>query len=216
MRVERLDELPRLDLVPIDLAAWPERRFLVLRWRRPGNDAGVPQPVLSIGRYTLHAVAFASEGADMFSTFGGRGRVEATFTATPVVGTAYCTGGVNSSGTAATLRGEGTPLVADMDLRLVAEGVVPSTFGLFFFGPSRTLQPLGAGTLCVGGTLRRLHAPALTDVLGRYDHPVDLSSSSPYSALLAPGSTWNFQFWYRDALVPEGSNASDALEVTLY
>jgi hypothetical protein len=53
-----------------------------------------------------------------------------------------------------------------------------------------------------------------TDVLGLAAWPLDLVAP-PVSGQITAGSTWNFQFWYRD---PAGGgsafNLSSAVEVT--
>ncbi|MCP3917678.1 MAG: hypothetical protein GY711_19210 [bacterium] len=76
-----------------------------------------------------------------------------------------------------------------------------------------TSVPLGEGTLCVGSPFIRLPV-VQTDVLGSASYVLDLTDPLFPSAEITPGTTWNFQFWYRDvAGGPAGFNLSDAVGV---
>ena len=66
--------------------------------------------------------------------------------------------------------------------------------------------------------IQRLHPVTLTGVAGSAPSQLDLAmpplASGPFG--LTPGSTWNFQFWFRDPLAgQQGFNLLDGLEVTL-
>lgn len=124
------------------------------------------------------------------------------------IGTSYCVGGVNSVGTSAVIAATGSTSVADRDLTLSVTGAVPDTFGLFLYGPGQGQTPLGSGFLCVSGTITRMPPGVLLSALGECEFAVDFDA--PYAHLIVPGSTQNFQIWYRDN---GQSNLSDAVSI---
>lgn len=129
-------------------------------------------------------------------------------------GTPYCDAAPNSAGLIATTRATGSPVVLQNDLTLVTEMAPPRVPGLYFFGAGQTSQPFGDGILCVNPPLIRIQPPVGTDAAGAVSMPFD-TTSFPASLLIAPGTTWNFQFWYRDLLGgPAGFNLSDAYEIS--
>jgi hypothetical protein len=106
------------------------------------------------------------------------------------------------------------------DLRLIALGSVPSQFGLFYYGPQQTQVLFGDGFRCVGSGgigIFRLRPILQADATGRAHLDLDLTAfpASSGAGQILPGSSWNFQYWYRDPLLPGGANfnLSDALEV---
>jgi|GEM_PF-3042637 len=131
------------------------------------------------------------------------------------VGSAHCTAAPNSVGAGANIKAVGSPVVAADDLHLLVQGAPPQTFGLFFFASNPTQLPLGEGFLCATGSLRRLPPPLQSDPDGNRLRKL-LLSQPPAAGLLLPGSTWSFQYWYRDqAGGPSGFNLSDAVAVSL-
>ena len=129
----------------------------------------------------------------------------------------YCSGLPNSVGPGAAIGYTGSTSYSANVLSLHATQCPPNVFGVFFYGPSQSSTPLGDGLLCVGGAIQRL-APMQTDGLGTALENLDFTSP-PFDAgpgQVGPGSTVNFQFWYRDpAAGGAGSNLSDALNVTI-
>ncbi|MFT7671338.1 MAG: glucose/arabinose dehydrogenase [Planctomycetota bacterium] len=130
--------------------------------------------------------------------------------------TNYCTGGLNSSGGSASIGVAGTSNIGDNNFSLTVSGAVPNIPGLFFYGPSQNSFPFGNGTLCVSGGVTRLPAPVITDSLGTATKFIDMTTSPAGSgpSQILDGSTWNFQFWYRD--VAGGGdmfNTSDGIAV---
>ena len=129
----------------------------------------------------------------------------------------YCFAAANSTGIGARIGGTGAPSIGLNDFALRVEDAPAGRAGLFFYGPTRILAFTGDGFRCVGGSIARL-APALPiEPDGTVERALDFTSaplSSGPRAIL-PGSTWNFQFWYRDPGGPFGTgiNFSDALEV---
>jgi len=109
----------------------------------------------------------------------------------------YCVGAPNSVGPGAVIAVSGSLSVADNDFHLHTAGNPVGQFGLFFFGSTQIQIPFGNGFRCVGGGVFRLLPPQITDAFGEVSRTVDFTSA-PAAGLITGGSTWNFQFWYRD------------------
>lgn len=107
----------------------------------------------------------------------------------------------------------GSTSLADNDLTFNVFGLPADSFGLWYYGGSAVNLPAGNGTRCVGGTLFRLN-PVQADGLGLAFYALDNTAPPEPAAQLSVGSTWYFQFWYRDtAAGGAGFNFSEALEV---
>lgn len=121
----------------------------------------------------------------------------------------YCDSLPNSTGASARIDWEGSTSPSIADLVLIAEGV-PDQPGLFFFGPNQVQLPFGNGLRCVGGQVHRLPVEFASG--GVLRHALDFGAS-PASAI-EPGSTWNFQAWFRDPAAGGSTfNLSDGLHV---
>lgn len=131
--------------------------------------------------------------------------------------TSYCTSTPNSSGEAATIAVTGSLSVSTIDTYLAADGCPPNRPGLFFYGAQPAQFPFANGYLCVSPFAPGLFRvpPAVTiNPQGHAGVPLIYSQLPPAGAILA-GSTWHFQFWFRDlAAGGAGSNLSDAVRVT--
>ena len=134
--------------------------------------------------------------------------------------TNYCGTSPNSAGTGAVMGYSGSPSLSANDLVLVARGAPPSTAGLFYYGAGQTSVPFGDGFRCVGAGgagIFRLSPAQMTNGFGEVVRAVN-NDSPPANAgagQLTVGSTWNFQFWFRD--VPAGGtgfNLTDGLSAT--
>ena len=130
-----------------------------------------------------------------------------------------CSTSPNSVGPGALMGYEGSLSYSSNALTLRADGAPSGQFGVFFYGETPTQVPLGDGLRCIASPVIRL--PILTTGAGGsalWD--LDLENPTQPSGQLTPGSTWYFQFWYRDPTGPGGNggighNLSDSLEVTL-
>jgi choice-of-anchor B domain-containing protein len=131
----------------------------------------------------------------------------------------YCLSLPNSSGNQAIMGSTG---LADVNLNnfdLTMTGAAVNQFGLFFYGPNQATIFFGDGVLCVTGGVYRLNPPLLLDGSGAAQRSLDFSlpPANAGSGLIAAGSTWNFQCWYRDPTAngggPAGYNLSDGLNV---
>ena len=93
----------------------------------------------------------------------------------------------------------------------------PGQVGLFLYGVRTTPTPFGDGLLCAGGTsgVYRLAPAGVVDANGAVSHQVDFDAGPVATGPgeILPGSTWSFQFWYRDpAANGSGFNLSDGLQ----
>ena len=125
------------------------------------------------------------------------------------IGTSYCTAGANGAKIYAT----GSESVLENDLVLTALGVPPNESGLFYYGDNQMQVPFGQGFRCVGGShgVFRLNPVVNSGPFGVLNTRVDLTlPPSPYG-VIHPGTTWNFQAWFRDGAA---FDLSDAVEVT--
>ncbi len=142
------------------------------------------------------------------------GILDACQCATPVN---YCQTSANTFSSGAVMAWRSVPSVAANQFEIGAFGVPPGKLGLFFYGAQTTLQPFGEGFRCVGGQIFRLDPPGVAAPTGELIRRLDFNAFPMNSGpgKINPGSTWNFQLWYRD---PAGGffgfNLSDGLRVT--
>jgi hypothetical protein len=128
---------------------------------------------------------------------------------------AYCVGAPNSTGQGASISSDGNRYVANNDFGLGVSGCPSGQVGLFLMATAQASTPFGDGTLCVGGSVSRLLPAQITDAGGYAALQLDVSDPSSPASAIAPGSAWNFQFWYRDAAsAGAGFNLSNALSAT--
>lgn len=131
----------------------------------------------------------------------------------------YCEATPHSLGYAAQIGYVGSLDLAANEFTLTVVGCppVPSSFGMFTYGQAQYNAPFGNGNLCVSpfspGIFRMAMQPLGAGVLscGMLARPEEFT-------LFTPGSSWNFQFWYRNpqALAqgaPSTFNLSNALHV---
>ncbi|MDE0891057.1 MAG: VCBS repeat-containing protein [Planctomycetota bacterium] len=131
--------------------------------------------------------------------------------------TSYCLGSANSAGPGVEIGAPGSLSIDQNDTDLVAIGGPSDQFAIFFYGDGRAKQLFGEGVRCVTETVYRLAPPVAFNQLGVLLFPLDLTSGAPSAGpgRIRPGSTWNFQLWYRDQLGgPFGFNLSNGLEIT--
>lgn len=130
----------------------------------------------------------------------------------------YCVGAPNSAGPGASIAVTGSTSVAHGTFGLVGTGCPPNVNGYFLYGSTQVQVPLGDGFRCVGGTLLRLQPAQSSGAGGAIARAVDFDAppANGGPGALLPGSTWNFQLYYRDPLGPggNGANLSDAASVT--
>ena len=128
----------------------------------------------------------------------------------------YCVSSPNTAGPGALIGSAGSLSVAAGTFTLTVTGAVPGQNGMFFYGANQTLNPFGDGFRCVAPPVYRLNPPIAADAAGNASRLVDFNAGPPSagaSAILG-GSTWNFQYWYRDPAGPSAFNFSNGLSVT--
>lgn len=127
--------------------------------------------------------------------------------------TRFCTSGANGATIAATGSADFNANAGAGDLVLHADGLPGGSLGLFFYGASaQAANPLGGGFLCVGGgaPVWRLGVVGTAPGEQTVSWSLDYQAPPAAGAQIAPGSTWNFQFWFRDGA---SSDLTDALEI---
>ncbi|TDJ70663.1 MAG: hypothetical protein E2O39_09725 [Planctomycetota bacterium] len=132
------------------------------------------------------------------------------------VGTNYCTGAVNSTGSGTLMNAVGSASVMANDLVLRAKPVTSEAVGIFYYGAGSTMDPFGNGFRCVStggvGTFRL--DVVIADTNGRFEFPMDLTTPSQLTGQILPSATWYFQAWYRDPAAGGANfNLSDGYEI---
>lgn len=139
------------------------------------------------------------------------------------VGTSYCQGSAcpcgnddvgagcaNSTGGGAVLTGSGSASVAADDLVLEVAYAPSNQNGIFFMARNQSAVVFGDGQLCAVSGIVRFGVRA-TDACGVVREGPGIAAAKG----IAPGESWNFQFWYRDPGGPCGSafNTSNGFNV---
>jgi hypothetical protein len=130
-----------------------------------------------------------------------------------------CVTAPNSAGPGALIDWSGSASISGADLTLLVGGAPPGRLGLFYYGPESAQVPFGDGFRCVGGgTLGVFRLPPLFTTAGGSGQTALDFDAPPVGAgpgAVSPGSSWTFQFFYRDPTGPLGTgfNLSDALRV---
>lgn len=126
----------------------------------------------------------------------------------------FCTANPNSTGSPASMGYTGTYGVAQNDLVLTAKDCAANQFGLFFLGADESQVPLGDGILCIASPQYRMPVVS-TSPGGMASYAVDLTNLLAGTPSITAGSSWGFQFWFRDQNGPlgQGSNLSDGLRI---
>jgi len=124
--------------------------------------------------------------------------------ATPELVTNYCMSTANSTGSPAVISATGTSSFSVNDLALHCGPMPANEPGIFYFGQGQTQIPFGDGFRCVtGATVYRLFPVVFSGTNQVMDLALD-NGTFPASQL-TPGSSWNFQGWFRD---PAGGGTS--------
>lgn len=128
-------------------------------------------------------------------------------------GSNFCQALPNSTGYRALMSATGSNSVAANNLVLTAQPLPLYEYGIFFYGPNAIQIPFGNGFRCVGGHLNRLPVHN-SGAMGVLTHAVDYAVLPP-TGIIVPGSTWNFQAYYRDSAGGGAQfNTSDGYQIT--
>lgn len=130
----------------------------------------------------------------------------------------FCTAAPNSVGPGTRMDYRKAPSLGINNFRVRAQGSPASTPGQFLYGANTAAIPFGDGVLCIGVPRARVGAAVQTNGNGSAFTLLDLQSGplATGAGAIQAGSTWHFQFWYRDPGGPIGTgfNLSDGLTVT--
>jgi glucose/arabinose dehydrogenase len=131
-------------------------------------------------------------------------------------GDSICTAQPNSAGPGALITTAGCRSISENNLLLSVSGLPIDEYGIFFYGPQQAPTPFGQGTLCVGGPggVFRLRPALRSSTAGSVRRLLDLNASPADTGpgMITAGSTWSFQFWYRDPGL--GFNLSDGVSIS--
>jgi len=132
-------------------------------------------------------------------------------------GDTICTANPNSADSdGAQINMSGCRSISENNITLSVSGLPVDEYGMFFYGPQQAPVPFGQGTLCVGGLggVFRLRPALRSSTEGGVLRALDLNAAPSDSGpgMITPGSTWSFQFWYRDPGL--GFNLSDGLSIS--
>ncbi|MFT4541666.1 MAG: hypothetical protein ACI835_004127 [Planctomycetota bacterium] len=138
---------------------------------------------------------------------GGECSLDATFEN-------YCVSFPNSvSAAGAGMDHTGSGSIGDNDTVLVCNNV-PNNFGIFYFGTDQAFTlPFGNGVQCVAQPLIRLNPVSIPTTPNTAEFALDFLGTGPEAQIIG-GSTWNFQYWYRDPGQGAGMNTSDGLSAS--
>jgi len=128
----------------------------------------------------------------------------------------YCVANPNSVGLGARLDSLGSTSIAANALRFDVVGLPVDSFGFFLMSQVEASRP-GAGgsqgTMCITDPCLRFSTDVrFSGAGGAVSFQPDLTAL-PMGATVAPGESWRFQYWYRDANPTATSNLTDGLRV---
>jgi hypothetical protein len=129
------------------------------------------------------------------------------------LGTSYCQAGVNGYGTAARILPAGSSSVSANNLSFVCQAFPGLNPGILIAGTAQTQVPFGDGFRCVGGAILRLGASSAANRIAIYAPNLAVGTGLQ----ITPGTTWNFQAFYRDLTLPGGAgfNLTDAVAIPM-
>jgi hypothetical protein len=115
------------------------------------------------------------------------------------VGETYCQAALNSQGNSASISFSGSLVLEQQSFTLSVTGqtIHAASFGMFTYGTQPTNVPFGNGYLCVSPFAPGIYRMP-TQALTQPTLLLAMEDASAQFALLTPGSSWYFQFWYRD------------------
>jgi len=201
----------------------------------PLTNSWTTGPPLGIPRLDMRAIALRDRiivPGGRTCEYGSTAVVEAFFPDSCAGADPYCfcaeggrcgnddpSGGcTNSTGFGALLTGSGSASIAVDSLVLLAQRMPTSQAGVFWVAAGRLDVPFGDGRLCISsGGVRPFRFPIQSSGLrGQIVLGPGVVAQASGRIAITPGSTWNFQAWYRDPLGPCGYafNTTNALAVS--
>lgn len=189
-------------------------------WPKTENERFVASdPVAKFGNLgECVAIDGSNVVAGAFSAWEGNEKPGAAYLFEVELGDSFCNAKPNSAGKPARLAITGSETVADEAITLSVRDCPRQVPGMFLMAPGADQgisDPLGDGLLCLGWRgVTRLRLPVSTGTGGAAIH--DLEFDDFISEQLQSGTTWSFQFVYRDPVGgPAGFNLTNAVAITL-
>ncbi|QDV05238.1 hypothetical protein Poly30_07340 [Planctomycetes bacterium Poly30] len=193
------------------------------------EDSGLPDANLNLTATTIDLAASAGQSITSItfsnSTNGNAGVAIVAMNFEQLgFGTVFCDPAVaNSTGASGMMSADGSSLVSDNDVTLIADSLPNFSFG--FFITSRTqgfiANPGGSsGNLCLSGAIGRYVGPGQiqnSGANGSISLAIDLTRQPTPNGLISvlPGDSWSFQLWHRDSVGGSTtSNFTNGLELT--
>lgn len=168
------------------------------------------------GTYIFDAVG-GGEAVEPSPNDYGSGSFDVDLQLSPAMAT-DCIPSANSSGQEALFAFTGDLRVGSIETYYLVEQGPPGHSGVMFYGDAMAPATFGNGVLCVSNPLFRAGPPRQFNAMGRvysplYYHHAPMNGGAGH---VIPGSTWTFQFWFRDYPGPSGDawNTSSAVTVT--
>jgi hypothetical protein len=125
----------------------------------------------------------------------------------------FCAPNANSTGASSALRVTGSARVGSNDLTLWAANTPANAWGVFLVGDTTQNAISGDGIVCIAGDVGRFPA-VMSNASGVARTDVNLVNMPSGGGVPMTGTTWNFQFVYRDSMAfGTGWNLSDAVAV---
>ena len=125
-----------------------------------------------------------------------------------------------SRGMGGILSASGSSSLSASNLRLQATWLPTQAIGIFLMGGGTAMSPLGDGQLCIGGAnIYRFKPGQSAAPFGILEFGANIPKRSIEqfgpTGWITPGSSWNFQAWFRDNQGPcgQGSNLTSAVRV---
>jgi len=197
-----------------------------LLWGEPGTGNVIGDPGFwsdTLGDLRLRTGSPCIDAGDPTSPLDGDGSVTdmgaMAYDAAYEPGAySFCSPSEHSTGSGASMSMAGQRSLAANDFTLMAVDCPPNKVGLFYYGPNEIQAAFGDGLRCVGGMTTRIYPAVFADGSGTAARPLNFTQP-PVNAgngMITSGSTWKFQFWFRDGMGPGGTgyNLSDGLSVT--
>jgi len=137
----------------------------------------------------------------------------------PITSFGSCNSNPNSTGAVATPAMYRSRNYPENKIKLQVNALPSGSIGYFLASQTPDNVPMfgnSSGVLCLGGQIHRKHdelsIAGPNQSIGR---SVDLTALA-YDQVVQPGSTWYFQFWYRDAGAPQGTNNTSRNLVVIF
>tara|TARA_R110002095_G_scaffold202007_1_gene183221 strand:- start:1101 stop:2408 length:1308 start_codon:yes stop_codon:yes gene_type:complete len=129
----------------------------------------------------------------------------------------YCPAATNTSGMAAVLAPVGLPELAAQTMSFEATNLPANQFGYLIASPTQDFVPFfmgGGGHLCLGAPIAHFRSQIqFSGLTSSMTLPIDFEDL-PRGVNFVPGTTWNFQAWFRDVGDAPAHNTTNGVQLT--